>query len=83
MKKVYKAPELEIEVYELSSNIAANCFYVINSGPEVGTQAACSDYEDMMNTKSRAVMRGGSNITFYEEMGCDCYTTVDGYFFTS
>ena len=35
MKKVYEAPEVEIELYELNASIASHCGIVVSNGPEM------------------------------------------------
>lgn len=76
MKKVYEAPTLEIEIYELDASIASNCYNVVNNGPEMGEHKQCDDYkgdwgEFSLNRNSDKP----HNVTFYEDTNCDCYTT--------
>ena len=88
MKKRYIKPMLEIEYYELSSNIAINCWIVVNMGPE-GPDAieVCKEYYD----KSGETAPEGitlystrpSNVQFWSEQTCDCYYTAGAGFFTS
>ena len=81
MKKVYEAPELEVELYTLDASIASNCDIVVNNGPQMGTHDACSNYSEPFSLYSR---RTDININFYEDTNCDCYTTGDnGYYWTS
>lgn len=85
MKKVYEAPTLEIELYELDASIASNCTVVVTMGDYGGDlsngEEACKDYLEMVGlptTYARA-----HNVNFWENT-CDCYTTAGGVgFFTS
>lgn len=42
MKKVYEAPTLDIELYELDTNIAGNCTEKINNGPGSDNHEVCT-----------------------------------------
>lgn len=87
MKKVYKTPVLEIERYKLDANIASNCGMVVNMGPQTEEHPDfCDKYYEItgdpipsMYSLSKPVY----NIEFWEELGCDCYVTAGGVFFTS
>lgn len=87
MKKVYHAPELEIEVYQLNASIASNCGIVVHNGPAMGNHTQCDDYKDPFNmNKARygAQTMAIYNVQFYEDTNCDCYTTGGNYgFWTS
>ena len=91
MKKSYAKPLIEIETYELSASIAANCFNVINLGPGIsGTKyEMCSDYNDsgfgLMNIIPQYGLNSTEKVTpFYADgaKNCDCYYTSGnrGYF---
>ena len=87
MKKAYSAPQLELEIYNLSASIASNCAVVVNNGPEMaGTNeyhSACGDFSDPFPSTSSYSLRP-SNVTFYEDTNCDCYTTGgSGSYWTS
>ena len=86
MKRVYEAPVLEIEIYQLDANIASNCAVVVTMGDYGGGEgeAACNDYLEMVGLPT---ITGYSlrqhNVNFWES-SCDCYTTAGGDgFFTS
>lgn len=88
MKKVYEAPTLEIELYELNASIASNCAVVVTMGDYGGNDSkgekACDDYLEMVGlpTTSSYSLRA-HNVNFWENT-CDCYTTAGGAgFFTS
>lgn len=83
MKKVYHAPELEIEVYQLNARIANNCAPVVHLGPGLVTTdgeilSTCKEFED-----SWAVPFAITDTSFYEEgTTCTCYYSAggEGYF---
>ena len=82
MKKVYVAPVLEIEVYQLDANIASHCGIVVDNGPVIGNHVTpCNDYKDPFAfDSSTAEINGGPyNVEFYEDTNCDCYTTGGDY----
>lgn len=80
MKKIYKAPILEIEQYELDGNIASNCGIVVSNGPALGAHEQCDNYEDPFDISAYSVpTRGPYNVQFYEDTNCDCYTTGGDY----
>lgn len=86
MKKIYKKPTLEIEIYELNASIASNCAVVVTMGDYGGgeNEPACNDYLEMVGlpTTSSYSLRS-YNVNFWEH-SCDCYTTAGGDgFFTS
>lgn len=78
MRKAYSAPQLELEIYNLSASIASNCAVVVNNGPAMGEHTACEGYVDPFPSTSSYRLRP-SNVTFYEDTNCDCYTTQSGY----
>ena len=86
MKRVYEAPVLEIEIYQLDANIASNCKVVVSMGDYGGGEgeSACDDYLAMVGlpaTSSYSLRP--HNVNFWENT-CDCYTTAGGNgFFTS
>lgn len=85
MKRVYEAPVLEIEIYQLDANIASNCTVVVNMGDEGGStgQPACDDYLGMVGRTRSNISSYAYNVNFWEST-CDCYTTAGGPgFFTS
>lgn len=83
MKKVYEAPVLEIELYELDCRIASNCAIVVDNGPQIGNHTkVCDDYEDpfKMSTESLGEeLQGTYNVQFYEDTNCDCYYSASDY----
>lgn len=79
MKKVYEAPEVEIELYELDKSIASHCGIVVHNGPELGTHKQCGDYNDPFAAKASNYGAGPYNVQFYEDTNCDCYTTGGDY----
>lgn len=84
MKKVYHAPELEIEVYQLNASIASNCHNVVNMGPEaMDAEEVCDDYYAISGETMPARRSRPHNIDFWTENTCDCYYSAGGTFFTS
>ncbi|MCI7098866.1 MAG: hypothetical protein MR966_08195 [Lachnospiraceae bacterium] len=88
MKKIYEKPYVEIENYELSSNIASNCALVVNMGPEgPGAIEVCDDYyEKTGETKPQSRISTFSlphNVQFWSEETCDCYYSAGSGCFTS
>lgn len=83
MKKVYEAPTLEIEIYELDASIASNCKTVVTMGPEASdAQKVCDDYyEKSGEPRTMTAAKAAYNIEFWES--CDCYYSANGTFFTS
>ena len=83
MKKVYEAPEAEIELYELDASIAATCAWRLHLGPGYGDHTACDEFkdsEDDIFTKS--AMAGAPS--FYDDNTCSCYYSAGGEsYFTS
>lgn len=83
MKKVYEAPKVEIEIYELDASIASNCAVVVTVGDYGGDvsagETACNDYLERVESTYSA--RKAYNVNFWENT-CDCYTTAggEGYF---
>lgn len=85
MKKVYEAPMLEIEEYHLDMSIASNCATVVHNGPAMGNHQQCDDYENpFIDDDEIATQSMPHNVTFYQDTGCDCYTTGgNGSYWTS
>lgn len=81
VKKVYEAPYLEIEEYELDASIASHCGIVVSNGPELGGHEGCDDYIDPFATESASSysLQRVYNVQFYEDTNCDCYTTGGDY----
>lgn len=83
MKKVYHAPELEIEVYQLDARIANNCSFKVTFGPGlVDGDGKISDMCDEFGD-SWAVAFASTDTSFYEEgTACTCYYSAggEGYF---
>lgn len=82
MKKAYEKPVLEIEYYELDTNIASNCAEVVSNGPAVGNHQQCDDYDDpfaMSLSISTYSTQGVYNVQFYEDTNCDCYYSSSDY----
>lgn len=77
MKKVYEAPKIEVEAYELSSSIANNCAIPVTNGPAIGSHQQCDDFKDPfamgMMSMQKARARAVHNVQFYEDTNCDCY----------
>lgn len=88
MKKVYEAPEVEIELYQLDASIALNCADIVNAGPAIGDKDACSGYIKWEEENGGGEIRTKSSASttpcnFYEG-SCDCYyNAAGGNFFTS
>ncbi len=86
MKKIYEAPDLEIETYQLDASIASNCEVVVSMGDYGGGEGepACNDYLEMVGLPPITTYSlRPSNVNFWENT-CDCYTTAGGAgFFTS
>ncbi len=78
MKKIYKKPSVEIEIYSLSESIASNCDIVVHNGPEIGNHKQCDDYEDPFGDISLFSFTA-INGPFYEDGTCDCYTTGNNF----
>lgn len=77
MKKVYEAPVVEIEYYQLDTSIASNCAIPVSNGPGLAEyHDRCDDYVEPFSTFSARSLP--SNVQFYEE-NCDCYTTGGDY----
>lgn len=78
MKKIYEKPYVEVENYELSSNIASNCALVVEMGP-VGPGAikVCDDYYDKTGEerpgKGIGLYSLPYNVQFWTDESCDCY----------
>lgn len=86
MRKPYVAPQLEVEVYELSTSIASNCNVVVDNGPAMWwgsehqhQQSACQSYLNIVGGEVFVDV----NVNFYDTGCCDCYTTGSGSFWTS
>lgn len=84
MKIVYSRPEIEIEAYSLSESIAANCGYVVTSGPgDVYGNNICEEFGGSWDIMSVGLsVMSGSFYNGLEGPACDCYTTAggEGYF---
>lgn len=86
MKKIYEAPALEIETYQLDASIASNCGTVVQMGPAgPGAVAVCDDYYEITGEEMPASANWSlrHNIDFWTELTCDCYYSASGTFFTS
>lgn len=86
MKKVYSKPTLEIEVYEMSSNIAHNCGSIVTLGPEAPGKDICKEFEDAWDVFSLKSTRATGGTPFYSDgaANCDCYySSGGGIYFTS
>lgn len=82
MKKVYVAPTVEIERYELDANIASNCSIVVSNGPAVGNHELCDDYDDPFAMSAQSAVSTYSvvyNVQFYEDTNCDCYYSASDH----
>lgn len=83
MKKVYVAPALEVEFYELDSSIASNCALVVEMGPAgPGAIKVCKDYYDKTvepyPEEGIAAASLPHNVQFWTEESCDCYYSAGG-----
>lgn len=86
MKKIYEAPDLEIETYELDVSIASNCNTVVQMGPEgPDAEKVCQDYYDIAGEPypDTALWSLRHNVDFWTEAACDCYYSASGTYFTS
>ena len=85
MKKVYSKPSIEIEVYELNTDIASNCGQTVSLGPEAPGKTICDEFKDafeVFSIQSRAV--GGTPFYSDGSANCDCYySSGGGVYFTS
>ena len=79
MKKVYEAPLLEVEAYELNASIANHCGIVVSNGPALGDHVQCDDYHDPFETSAASTYGLKKNVQFYDDDTCDCYTTGGDY----
>lgn len=84
MKRIYEKPVAEIEMYELSSNIASNCALVVDMGPEgPGAIRVCEDYYDKTGEPRISAYSLPHNVQFWSEETCDCYYSAGSGCFTS
>lgn len=86
MKKVYSKPMLEIEVYELNANIAANCGNTVSLGPEAPGHEICDEFKDAFDVVTYGLLSTENRTPFYSDgsANCDCYYSSGGAgFFTS
>lgn len=86
MKKVYTKPVIEIEVYKLDANIAANCGTTISLGPEAPGKVICEEFKDAFDVASYGLAKSTDNRSFYDDgsANCDCYYSSGGNsYFTS
>lgn len=85
MKKVYSKPQVEIEVYQLSAAIAANCGNTVTLGPYAEGKVTCDEFKDAFEVYSVTPYATG-NTPFYSDnsANCDCYYSSGGAgYFTS
>lgn len=84
MKKAYISPAIDVEVYVLDASIAGNCHMVVDLGPDEPGHQACDSYYDQIGIPMLVSIDAASNIDFYEDTNCKCYTTGgEKGFFTS
>ena len=87
MKRVYQKPEVQIEYYQLSANIANNCMLVVNMGPAAPDAVkVCEDYYDKTGEEKPDGISTFSlpyNVQFWSEETCDCYYSAGEGCFTS
>ena len=86
MKKVYSKPILEIEVYEMNADIAANCGNRVTLGPEAPGKVTCDEFKDAFEVFSLYTTRSTAGTPFYSDnsANCDCYYSSGGStYFTS
>ena len=82
MRKVYKKPVIEVELYQLSRSIATACATVVSLGPggtvNGTTYKVCDEYnvntgpERGTSTTSTWMYEG----TFYSADSCSCYHSL-------
>ena len=78
MKKLYSKPSLEVEVYQLSASIAANCGNVVSLGPWAPGHETCSEYEGGFDVMGITVDSNGTSFYADGSANCDCYYTASG-----
>lgn len=86
MKKVYSKPVVEIEVYEMNTDIASNCGERVSFGPEAPGKTTCDEFKDAFEVFSLYDMRSTGGTPFYDDgaANCDCYySSGGGLYFTS
>lgn len=91
MKKTYTKPLIEIEAYELSASIAANCGNVVTLGPGIPGSTEyiqCDEFKNsgFMSLTPEFGVNSTGNVPFYSDgaKNCDCYYTSGGMgYFTS
>lgn len=79
MKLEYVKPDLEVEIYELNTSIAANCGNLVSQGPEVGDHKACNEFGDIWGDEFSLF---AAQTSFYDDGTCECYysSSGEGYF---
>ena len=91
MKKVYSKPTIEIEVYEMSADIASTCQTTVSLGPGAYDKPVCEEFDNSFGDDddfeffSLYITRSGGT-PFYEDFtaNCDCYYSAGGgIYFTS
>lgn len=86
MKKTYSKPVVVIEVYEMNTDIAANCGQVLTLGPEAPGYMICDEFKGAFGDDDDFATFSLRNTPFYEDgaANCDCYYTSGGKgYFTS
>lgn len=76
---------MEIEVYKLNTDIAANCGETVTLGPEAPGKVICDEFKDAFEVFSLGT-RAASGTPFYDDgaANCDCYySSGGGIYFTS
>lgn len=73
MKRVYAAPTLQVELYELDTSIAVNCAIIITLQPHEDSPCSDVSYESIQPSYG---LNGG--VSFVDNGPCDCYTTAGG-----
>ena len=84
-KKTYTKPRVEIEVYELNTDIASNCGDTVSLGPEAPGKTTCEEFEDAFEVFNLGARVAGGT-PFYSDgaANCDCYySSGGGNYFTS
>lgn len=85
MRKAYVKPMVEIETYELSASIAANCQTIVSLGPEVTGYVTCEEFRKgfevviNINPGYSTMSTGGKPFYSAEAGNCDCYYSSGGY----
>lgn len=78
MKKVYVAPVVEVEYYELDTSIALGCGNVVTNGPAINDHTACDGFDVWGEEDPFARARSITGASFYDDGSCRCYYSSGG-----